>query len=161
MPAVPIYSSRRQLTAGAQTIPIVHLWVEIAFKRHQGEPQPRRCLLDTGAPVSVIPHSIYDSSSFDWTELPGPWPAELTEWFAVPCKVGRIEVWLPVPQPPPQPPLQHGPYFFIAKFPESTPKQLKEKPVPVLAGLNFFEEHLSDLEFQCHMTPHAGSFLMP
>ena len=159
MPAVPIYSRSWQLTAGAHTIPIVRLWVDIAFKRHQGEPLPRECLLDSGAPVSVIPHSIYDSSNFEWTELPGA-PLELTQWFGVPCKVGRIEVWLPVPQPPPQPPLQCGPYFFIAKFPEGTPKQFKDKAIPILVGLNFFADHQSELEFQCHLPPSAGSFFM-
>jgi hypothetical protein len=74
----------------------------------------------------------------------------------VPCIIARIDVWLPLPDVP----FLCGPFPFIAKFAQATPKGISGY-LPVLLGLNFLADLHADSGFQCHTPPHAGSIVVP
>src|SRR3954462_9654611 len=90
---LPITSAGWSHAAAGVWIPVVRLWVGLWFNRQGGTPMPRRCLLDTGAPLSIIPFEIHQKDQFAWQPLPGPWPRGFTTWMGVPCTVGRIDAW--------------------------------------------------------------------
>jgi hypothetical protein len=153
---LPLSCRRITYTAAGRTIPAGRLWVELLFARTAGEPSSMICLLDTGAPLSVIPWTVHRAYGLAWQPLPGPWPPGFTTWSGVPCTVGCLEVWAPVPGAA----LLRGPLLFIAKFAQAMPANLPAT-LPVLVGLNFLADHLAETHFQCHTPPHAGSVVLP
>ncbi len=151
-----ISSTRTVLAAGGVSIPVLRLWVDLAFARRAGDPLLRECLIDTGAPLSVVPHHISQRDGLAWQPLSGPWPSGLTTWMGVPCAVGRTDVWVSLPDPP----YFRGPFPFIAKFPQATPTNVSGA-IPILLGLNFLADHSAEATFQCHTPPGAGSVVLP
>jgi hypothetical protein len=85
LPSVPISSTRNIHVAGRFAIPTMRLWVQLAFARFTGVPLGFKCLLDTGAPLSVIPYDIHHNNGLAWHPLRGPWHPGLTTWWGVPC----------------------------------------------------------------------------
>jgi hypothetical protein len=83
----------------------------------------------------------------------------LTTWEGVPCRLGQVQVWLPVATSP----IPRGPFPFVAKFPERTPRRFRVRRLvpPVILGLNFFAQHFADLSFRCHTPPQAGMIALP
>lgn len=154
--SLPISLAGATHTASGVSLPLLRLWVELAFARRSDVPLPRKCLLDTGAPVCVIPLGIHAPCDFDWQPVPGPWPPGLTTWMGVPCIVGRIDIWIPYAEAP----FLLGPLQVIAKFVQATPAQLPGN-IPILLGLNFLADYLAQTAFQCHTLPHAGSIVLP
>lgn len=153
--SLPITSSLVNHTAGGVTLPIVRLWVELALARRGTARLFRKCLLDTGAPVSVIPLAIQQAHSLDWQPLPGPWPAGLTSWLGAPCVLGRIDVWAPLPALP----FLRGPLTLLAKFPQAQPAHVPGN-VPILLGLNFLAAYQAWTSFHCHLPPKAGTIVL-
>ena len=114
------------------------------------------CLLDSGAPLSVVPWAIHQTYGFAWQPLPGPWPQGFTTWSGVPCVIGRMDMWAPVPASA----TLRGPLTFIAKFALATPARMPAT-LPVLVGLNFLADNLAETHFHCHTPPKAGSIILP
>lgn len=156
VPFLPILATDVTYSAAGIDIRAVRLWVEIGFSRRSGGCLFRRCLLDTGAPLSVVPLHVHQARDLNWQPLPGAWPPGLTTWSGVPCTLGIIDVWLPLSGDA----QLRGPLRFIAKFAQATPAYLPAN-VPVLLGLNFLAEQRTDNSFQCHTAPQAGSILLP
>ena len=154
--SLPISSTCLTQTAGAASIVAVRLWVELCFPCSAGKTLLRKCLLDSGAPLSVVPLAIHQTYSFVWKPVPGPWPRGFTSWLGVPCAIGEMEVWAPTA---PLSGLQ-GPFKFAAKFALATPAKATA-PLPILLGLNFLADHLAETMFQCYAMPQAGSILLP
>lgn len=150
--SVPITASGFTHAAAGGIIPVTRLWVDLAFARRGEKPLLRNCLLDTGAPLSVIPLATHDSRNFAWQPMPGPWPAGFTTWLGVACVIGQMDVWVPLPDPP----FFRGPFAFIAKFAQATPPHISGD-LPILLGLNFLIDHRAEATFQCHTIPHGGS----
>ena len=91
----------------------------------------RRCLIDTGAPLSVVPHAVWHARHLAWapvstTLLGNSGVAELT-WQGVPCELGEMQIDLA------------GPRTLVAKF-ASRPTP----PSDVILGLSFLTDN--DLE---------------
>jgi hypothetical protein len=154
--SVPIISHRMSHTGAGRTVPAVRLWIELLFTCRAGDPIPVQCLLDSGAPICVVPFAIWQANDVAWQALPGPWPAGFTTWQGVPCTVGCVDVWIPQPDAP----FAHGPLTLIGKFTQATPASIRSA-FPVLLGLNFLADHHADTEFQCHTVPHAGTIVVP
>ena len=70
--------------------------------------------------------------------------------------MGKIDVWLTFPDPP----FVRGPLRFVAKFAHATPANLPGT-IPVVLGLNFLADHLTETMFRCRPVPQAGSILFP
>lgn len=154
--SLPISAVRVLVSAAGVTIPISRLWVELAFARRADLPLRQNCLFDSGAPVCVIPFAIHNAGSFAWQPLPGPWPPGLTTWMGVPCIVGAIDVWVPIPEAP----YLSGPLTCIAKLAQAMPGKVPANH-PILLGLNFLADYRAENAFQCHTPPQAGSILLP
>jgi hypothetical protein len=103
--------------------------------------------VDTGAPLSVIPFHVHQQG-LHWQPISGI----RTTWSGQRCDLGRIDVWLPVDQPP----SVRGPLSLLAKFPRSDPPG---DPVPVLLGLEFFLAHQA--AFELFPPPLDGRILLP
>jgi hypothetical protein len=118
----------------------------------------RDCLVDTGAPVCVIPFSIHDTHDLLWQQVSDPALPRAATWFDVDCDLGRVRVWIPAPDG-----TVLGPFFLIAKFPRGTPQTFRERriPVPVLLGLNFLADTRAVVQFQCYQGPDAGNIYFP
>lgn len=154
--SLSITSTRDIYTAGGFTVPTIRLRIKLAFSRLADVPLGIECLLDTGAPLSVIPHAIHSNNRLAWQPLPGPWPPGLTTWLGVPCTLGRIDVWIPNHEAP----LGRGPLSFVAKFAHATPPRISGA-LPILLGLNFLADHRAEVALQCHTIPDAGSLQLP
>jgi hypothetical protein len=153
---LPISSAGYSHIASGYTIPVLRLWVDLMLPRQAGPLLLRPCLLDTGAPLCVVPYAVHTQFGLAWQPLPGPWPKGFTTWSGIPRTVGLMAAWLTQPQPP----FVRGPLAFIAKFVQATPTQAIGN-IPVLLGLNFLADHGAEVAFQCHTRPQAGSVQFP
>ncbi len=143
-------------TAGGVTIPSIRLWAELLLTCEGDQQRGFLCLVDSGVPISVIPHNVWQQRKLTWQPLSGPWPSGLLSWLGAPCVLGQAEVWLPLPEWP----FLRGPFPFVAKFAQATPPGLVGPP-PVLLSLNFLADHRADVSFQCHTPPRAGTIVLP
>jgi hypothetical protein len=134
------------------------LSVAVEFERSEGGRLLRDCLIDTGAPVCVIPFSIHDAHDIVWEQVSDSARTPTATWFETPCDLGRVRVWLPAPDG-----TALGPFSLIAKFPRASPQifQKQRTPVPVLLGLNFFADTRTQVQFQCYQGPDAGTIDFP
>jgi hypothetical protein len=153
---LPITSAQIVHIAGGQSIPVIRLWVELWFATTSGVGVRRDCLLDTGAPLCVVPYEMQRRHGFSWIVLPGPWPAGFMTWLGVPCLVGSMEVWGRAAGSA----ALIGPLRFVAKFAQASPRQLTGE-LPILLGLNFLAEHRAEVRLQCHTPPQAGVLELP
>lgn len=142
---------------GGYEITARRLWLRIGFERSNGLPMLRRCLVDTGAPLSVIPYSIHDTHEFVWRQVndsslaPG-----LSSWNGVPTDLGLINVWIPDQQG-----RVAGPFDMLAKFPRGpAAAELKgrDRP-PVLVGLDFFATVTRSLGIDWQERPARGEIV--
>src|SRR5262245_60980997 len=154
--SIPIESAAAVHSAHGFSVSTIRLWVKLSFERHTGPPLECNCLLDSGAPLSLVPFAVHNAESFVWQPVPGPWPLALTRWLGVPCEIGEMDVWLPTTVSP----HLRGPFRFIAKFALATPPSAPSN-MPILLGLNFLADHLADTSFQCYAMPHAGEIVLP
>ncbi len=101
------------------------------FPTERGPTILRRCVVDTGAPLSVVPYEIWQARNLKWASvsasLHGSGGAAALTWQGVPCALGEMQVELA------------GPRVFVAKFGlQRTP------PCDVILGMNFLVDN--DLE---------------
>jgi hypothetical protein len=143
---------------GGYAVTARRLWLRIGFERSNGLPMLRRCLVDTGAPLSVIPHSIHHTHGFVWQQVNDPAIAPgVTSWNAVPADLGVISVWIPV-----RPGRVAGPFDMVAKFPQRVAAaELKgrDRP-PVLVGLDFLATVAKSLEIAWQARPPRGAIVL-
>jgi hypothetical protein len=123
------------ITLSGLTFSIARLKVRLYLASVSPGPaaHPWQALLDTGAPLSVIPFHI-QQKGLHWQPIPGI----NATWSGQPCDLGRLDVWLATDQPP----YLRGPLSLLAKFARSDPPG---PPVPVLLGLEFFLTHQAEL----------------
>ena len=152
----PLYLKEIAFRASTQTITARRLFVDLLFELRNGSLLHSRCLLDSGAPLCVVPFSVHNGQGLSWHSLPGPWPAGFRTWLGVRCTLGSVNVWLSRPGLP----QFHGPIPLIAKFADVDPPNVKP-PISVLVGLNFLADIKAHVNFQFHTPPHGGSIVLP
>lgn len=92
---------------------------EVLFEAQSGAQVSFSCILDSGAPFSVLPFSLWNGRNLKWTFLgsqltPSGSPVpEALDWQSVPCDLGETSVHLVDGQNR----LQAGPFLVVAKFP--------------------------------------------
>jgi hypothetical protein len=137
------------VTLSGLSFPLGRLKVRLYLATASAVPPgvPREAWLDTGAPLTVIPFHV-QQQGLRWQAIPGI----RATWAGQPCQLGRIDVWLPIDQPP----YLHGPLSVLAKFPQSDPPG---DLVPSLLGLEFFLTH----QAECHLLlpPQHGIIQLP
>jgi len=98
------------------------------------------CIVDTGAPWSVIPYSIWHAYNVEWSffgrqvfRQSTPDPRALT-WQGVDCDLGVTEVEILDQQTG----TGMGPFLVLAKFPHGNPRILRGAAQPeAILGLDF------------------------
>lgn len=101
------------------------------FPAERGHSVLRRCILDTGAPLSVVPYEIWHTRNLKWdpvsAALHGSGGSGALTWQGVPCALGEVQIELA------------GPRLFVAKF-----GLRRTPPCDVILGMNFLVDN--DLE---------------
>ena len=91
----------------------------------------RRCLIDTCAPLSIVPYAVWHARKLKWFSvsktLHGLGGSAALTWQGVPCELGKIDIELA------------GPRKLVAKF-----ALQPTAPLDVILGLNFLVDN--DLE---------------
>ena len=126
------------------------LWAAVQFAQIRSGWFLERCLVDTGAPLCVIPHEIHADSSnaLKWDKLNRHVP--VTKYRGIDCDLGRVRIWLPDPVTL----TRYGPFTLIAKFPRA-PLKWPDQAVALL-GLNFFDENVAGVRFRYRKTGNKG-----
>lgn len=113
------------------------------------------CLLATGHPLSVVqPQIRHDLDLEVWQEP--RWTGAIPDWDGIPCRLGRVEMWLPVQGNQPL-----RPFLLLVLLPRRTAWHALPY---VYLGAQFLLEFRAQLTLDCSSgTPHAltGRLLIP
>jgi hypothetical protein len=158
LPSIPIQEERKDfMTDQARLARACHLFVRMVLSdpiRGSFETKPR---LDTGAPFSIIPYSLWHGRNLSWSPLGSQFlslggridPTALT-WLGVPCTFGELKVVLRDEADQPSRPLR-----LIAKLPQAVLPGHMEK-VAIL-GYNFLMDNYITLTVNPTSRTTAGN----
>jgi hypothetical protein len=127
-----------------------------------GAPVSFSCILDPGAPLSVLPFSLWHDRNLKWTPLgqqlirQGAQAPERLEWQGVPCSLGDTSVHL-IDLPTG---VQTGPFLVVAKF---VSQRLPHTPLEMIAllGMNFLTDNQLRLVLDGTGRDLVGSLSVP
>jgi hypothetical protein len=112
------------------------------------------CLIATGEPYSIVPPQL--RHDIDMIDRPEPaWTGDVPEWRGIPCRVGRVELWLPTATG-----VYRG-FSLLALLPR---RESPDAPPYVHLGLQFFLEYAVELTLRCSggpMTTCSGDLYIP
>jgi hypothetical protein len=91
-------------------------------------------LLATGQPISLIPREVQDRLELVISPERG-WRGQIPSWFGVPCRIGRVQHWLPIEEEAGR----YRDFALLALLPREDPD---DAPPFILLGTQFL------LEFQ-------------
>jgi len=117
-----------------------------------------RCdvILATDLPFTVIPVPI--QRSLDLVESPEPrWRGPTPDWFGVPCRIVRAQVWFPTLGPS----LLFVPFELVVQLPQT---DLPDTPPFILLGNQFLVEHRARIQIDANqMAPEfpCGQIIFP
>jgi hypothetical protein len=118
------------------------------FVARDGSQVDFSCIVDSGAPFSIIPFSLWFGRDLDWTRLgsqlltsSGKLLAGALEWQGTPCDLGETIVYLTDPTTT----QQAGPLLVVAKFALRPQLQSRVEKAAIL-GLNFLADNSIGLE---------------
>ena len=132
--------------------------VFVRLTPHEGSVINRLFLVDTGAPLSVVPYSLWHGTGLAWTSLGSrvtddggqPLPGFLN-WFGIPCEIGQAEGELFDGQ------VSAGPFLIVAKFPQAPHRHPVIETTPIL-GLNFLSDNSPHLSLRRVRRDLSGYF---
>jgi hypothetical protein len=123
---------------------------------------PGSCLVDSGAPFSIIPYSQWHDRDLDWKKLgsqltrQGQVVAGALEWQGEPCDLGATRINLVDPQAG----TVRGPFPVVGKFPRR-PHPRPELEKLAILGLNFLTDNYHSLGLDGGSGDLLGSFSVP
>lgn len=135
-------------TDQGDTIRLYRSYVTVGFRTRSGALLRRRCLVDSGSPLSVVPFDIWRKRDLAWSSISktltvAGQPAALT-WQGAPCELGFTEVDLA------------GVRNLTAKFAmQPTP------PAEVILGLNFLTDNEIELVLRGDPSALSGYLSLP
>ena len=110
-------------------------------------------MLAPGLVLTVMPPTV--TERFDLEILPEPgWKGQIPSWFGIPCRLGRVTIWLPVLEGPA--PLRD--LSLLALFPRG---ELEDSPPFVQLGTQFLLEHRAELCVDYTSPNGDGRLLIP
>lgn len=114
-----------------------------------------RCdsLLATGQPLSVVPPTIRAHLDLVIAPVPG-WKGHVPTWFGVGCRVGRVELWLPVEETPGQ----YRRFSLLALLPRH---HLDDAPPFIHLGTQFLLEYRAHVRLDCSSVGGQGLLDFP
>jgi hypothetical protein len=126
-------------------------WTCHSTRRGHTWRQRSDCILATEQLLSVIALPIYSGLDVKVTPIPG-WSGGIPNWHGVPCRIGRVEMWLPV-----QNNLSLRPFSMLALLPKrNVPHALPY----VCLGVQFFQEYKARVALDCSNAP-GGQLTIP
>lgn len=140
--------------------------VEVEFVRRDGLHMPQRAIFDSGAPLSVVPHSLWHGMQLQWRPLgrqltvsatgqPAP---DALLWMGQPCELGETEVFLLDIATR----TRTGPHRFVAKFVQNPfPPHMVGLETVRIVGLNFLSDNAIGGEWTSAGGVVAGQFNVP
>ena len=118
-------------------------YAEALFAAQGGPLVSFSCVVDPGAPFSVLPFSLWHDRNLPWTPLghqltrQGGQVPEALEWQGVACDLGETSVHLIDLQAG----IQAGPFLVVAKFPRQRLPRANLETIALL-GMNFLTDNL-------------------
>jgi hypothetical protein len=91
------------------------------------------CLLATGEPITIIPQDLRDSLDLEITPVPG-WTGRTPTWMGIPCRIGRVTLWLPVLENPGQ----YRSFSVLVLLPQ---QEVVDTPPYIRIGIQFLMEY--------------------
>ena len=125
------------------TVSAWRAYVDVLFITPSGARVSFSCILDPGAPFSVLPFSLWHDCNLQWTPLGqqltrrGNQVPKPLEWQKVPCYLGDTSVYLMDLKTG----VQAGPYLTVAKFVGQRLPQPNLETIALL-GINFLTDNL-------------------
>jgi hypothetical protein len=115
----------------------------------------RRCdtLLATDQLLSVIPRAIQHDLELVVAPVRG-WKGQVPAWFGVPCRIGRVTVWLPVEDDS----SPHRDLSLLALLPT---QDLEDAPPFIHLGTQFLLEHQVQVVIDCSSPGATGRLIIP
>ena len=99
----------------------------------------------------ILP-SVRDPLDLAWAPEPR-WGGPVPDWRGIPCRLGRVEMWLPG-----EGTLLLRPFSLLALLPERDPPEWLPY---ALLGVQFLQEYRVVVRLDCGQAPAAGSLLIP
>jgi hypothetical protein len=144
---------------------VVSAWrayAEALFVTPAGVLVPFSCIVDPGAPFSVLPFSLWHDRNLKWTSLgqqltrQGGLVPEPLEWQGAACTLGETAVHLLDLQTR----VQAGPFLVVAKLPRQRLPQPSLETIALL-GLNFLTDNFLRLVLDGTGGSLVGSLTVP
>lgn len=110
-------------------------------------------MLAPGQLLSVMPPGITERFDLDLLPERG-WRGQVPAWFGVPCRVGRVTIWLPVLEGP----ALLRALSLLALFPRSG---VADAPPFVQLGTQFLLEHRAELHLDYSSAAGEGRLMIP
>jgi hypothetical protein len=110
-------------------------------------------LLSTGQGLSVIPPTVLERLDVVIVPEPG-WRGQVPTWFGVPCRIGRVRMWLSILEAA----RPYREFALLAIFPRH---DLEDAPPFVQLGTQFFLEHRAELLLDCSSPTREGRLIIP
>jgi hypothetical protein len=139
--------------------PIVHYFCESWWTCHTAPGSKHHyrerldSILSTSQGLSVIPPTVFER--LDLVVLPERgWKGQVPTWFGIPCRIGRVTMWLAVQE-------AAGPYrefSLLALFPRH---DLEDAPPFIYLGTQFLLEYRAELRLDCSSPTAEGRLLIP
>jgi hypothetical protein len=110
-------------------------------------------LLATCQGLSVIPPTVLERLDLVIVPEKG-WKGRVPTWFGIPCRIGRVTIWLSILEEP----KLYREISLLALFPRH---DLEDAPPFVQLGTQFLLENRGNLVLDCSLPPGTGQLLFP
>jgi hypothetical protein len=128
------------LTDHGTGLTLVRPYAILGFPDRMGREVRLRCLIDTGAPLSIVPYDVWKHRNLSWTSVSKTLRRQTRkaalDWQGVSCELGHTKVDL------------FGERSLTAKFALGP-----TAPIDVILGLNF----LVDNDIEIHLLGTSGN----
>jgi hypothetical protein len=139
--------------------PVVHYFCESWLTCHS-TPSTRYtyreridALLATEQLLSVIPLPIRELIDVAISPARG-WKGQVPTWFGIPCRVGRVKLWLPIEEGPGS----HREFSLLVLLPE---QELEDASPLIHLGTQFLLEYHADVHLDCSSSAGQGRLVIP
>jgi hypothetical protein len=120
------------------------------------------CTVDSGAPLSVVPYSLWHDRNLQWQHLGvqltrnGKVVPNALDWLGVACHLGTTRMYLLHPGTG----TKTGPFLVVGKFAQARQARTEYELTAIL-GLNFLTDNFGNLTLNGSSGQRSGLFSVP
>jgi hypothetical protein len=139
--------------------PITHYLCESWWTCHTAPGSRHRyrerldCILSLTPGLAVIPPAVFERLDLIVRPERG-WKGQTPTWFGVPCRIGRVSMWLAVQGTP-------GPYREFSVLAQLPRRDLEDAPPFISLGTQFLLEYQAELQLNCSSPREEGRLIFP